>query len=424
MFTAVSDAATYLSAQSLAGLLGLFWFTVIFEVPRYTISFVSAILCKLHIKSAGPGRRTADVGRVTVVVAGYNEEDSVRRCVLSLHAQSRKPDEIIVVSDGSTDNMPGVLRDLLSEGLIDHAHCTDLRAGKSAAINLAERWATGDIIVNVDCDCSYDRHALRNIIAPLEDREVGAVSGNILVRNPQVSLVTSFQAIEYLISISLGKQAAQLIDQVVCVSGAFGAFRRTAMESVHGVDVGGGEDLDLSLKLRKAGWKICFADTAICYTDVPESLQVLTNQRFRWERDAVRSRYRKHADMMNPFSPRFRLAELLHEVDFIVFQIIGAAILPIYIVWLFLTYGELGLIFLLAAQFGLLILDIVVFALAALATPKAISLPLLVYVPGYSLFNGVHMRFVRLFAYMQEWIFNASADDNYVPEKVRLVRKW
>jgi len=424
MSGAISDAVSYLSAQSALSLLALFWFTVIFELPRYTIAFASAALSRL--KSAWWPARTLlhDVGRVTVVIAGHSEADSIERCVLGMHEQSRPPDEIIVVSDGSTDNMPEVLADLQRRGLIDQAHSTNLRCGKAAAVNLAERWTTGDILINIDCDCSFDRHALKHILSPFADPAVGAVSGNILARNDRTGLIPAFQAIEYLISISLGKQAAGLIDQVVCASGAFGAFRMTALRAGNGLDVGGGEDLDLTLKLRKAGWKIHFADAAICYTDVPDTLRALTNQRFRWERDAVRVRYRKHADLMNPFSTNFRLAELLHEVEFIVFQVLGAAILPFYVIWLFLTYGDFGLIVLLAAQFGLLVLDLAVFALAALSTPKASALHLFPYVPGYSLFNGVYMRFVRLFAYVQEWIFNASAGDNYVPEKVRLLRKW
>ncbi len=424
MYAAVSDAITYLSAQSTASLLALFWFTVIFEVPRYTIAFASAAFSRLTSAWRPQRFRKRDDGRVTVVIGGHSEADSIERCVLSMHEQSRPPDEIIVVSDGSTDNMPQVLADLQRRGLIAQAHSTDLRGGKSAAMNLAKRWATGDVIINVDCDCSFDRHALKNCLTPFADPQVGAVSGNILTRNDRVGLIPAFQAIEYLISISLGKQASMLLDQVACVSGAFGAFRTTALNAVNGVDVGGGEDLDLTLKLRKAGWKICFAADATCYTDVPDSLRALTSQRLRWERDAVRLRYRKHADMMNPFSPRFRLAELLHELEFIMFQILGAAILPFYILWLFLEYGELGLVFMLAAQIGLLFLDFTVFALAALCTPQAKALHLLLYVPGYSLFNGVYMRFVRLFAYVQEWIFNASAQDNYVPEKVRLLRKW
>jgi hypothetical protein len=72
----------------------------------------------------------------------------------------------------------------------------------------------------------------------------------------------------------------------------------------------------------------------------------------------------------------------------------------------------------------LFVLDGLTFLIAALVTPKADSLALLPYLPGYSVYNGMAMRLLQLSAYMQEWLFNASAQDNYVPEKVRLVRKW
>ena len=57
----------------------------------------------------------------------------------------------------------------------------------------------GDIVVNVDCDCTYDRHALRNILEPFADPRVGAVTGNLLVRNAEAALITACQAIEYTI---------------------------------------------------------------------------------------------------------------------------------------------------------------------------------------------------------------------------------
>ena len=51
------------------------------------------------------------------------------------------------------------------------------------------------------------------------------------------------------------------------------------------------------------------------------------------------------------------------------------------------------------------------------------ALALAPYVPGYSLFNGFVMRFVRLAAYLQEWIIEASYRDTYVPSKVHRVRR-
>ncbi len=422
MWSTLADGFAYLGAQSWAGLFALFWFTILFDVPRYTFAFVAAAFFRPRARTLSSA--DLNIGKVSVVIAGHNEADAIERCVRSFHEQSRPPDEIVVVSDGSTDGMPDKLRELQGKGIIDQVHCTQLRGGKSAACNLGERWATGDIIVIADCDCTYERHALKYILAPFSDPAIGAVSGNILVRNAARSLIATFQAIEYLISISLGKQAAALTDQVTCVSGAFGAFRRTAIDGVNGIDVGGGEDFDLTLKLRKAGWKIAFAPESICYTDTPTTLRALVRQRFRWERDTIRLRYRKHADLMNPLAANFQFKEFFHELEFFVFHVLGALMLPVYVTWLFLTYGDFALMILLSVQVGLLGLDLVSFMLAAWATPKAKTLALLPYMLGYSFFNGLLMRNVRLAAYLQEWILNASAGDEYLPVKVRLTRRW
>jgi len=422
MWAILADGFNYLTSQSWVGIFALFWFTIVFDVPRYTFAYIAAALFV-----PGRKRRTHwvdDIGKVSVVLAGHNEVDAIECCVRSLHEQSRRPDEIVVVSDGSTDAMPDRLRKLQRDGVVDQVHCTDLRGGKSAALNLGERWATGDIIVIADCDSTYERHALKYILEPLADPAVGAVSGNILVRNPEQSLITKFQAIEYLISISLGKRASALTDQITCVSGAFGAFRRAAIESVDGIDVGGGEDFDLTLKLRKAGWKVEFVADAICYTDVPVTFSALVRQRFRWERDTIRLRYRKHADLLNPLSNNFVLREASHEVEFFIFHIVAAILLPLYIVWLFLTYGDLAFMILFSVQIGLFLFDLLSFFLAAMATPHTRCLPLLPYTFGYAFFNGFVMRNVRLAAYLQEWLFNASAGDEYLPEKVRLTRRW
>lgn len=415
--TGIGEALGYLLAQSGESFLLLFWFVIVFEVPRYLLLFVATAFLPRIREDERPF-----LGRVSVVIAGHSEEGSIEKCVVALREQSRVPDEIIVVSDGSNDRMSVKIAAMLRNGMIDAAHSTDLRSGKSAGTNMATRMSTGEIVINVDCDCSFDRHAIRNILRPFADPVVAAVCGAILPRNGHRSLIAAFQEIEYMISISLGKQSADRINQVTCVSGAFGAFRRDAYEMTGGLDAGGGEDLDLTLRLRRTGWRIRFAADAQCYTDVPETRAALVRQRFRWERDAVRLRYRKHADIMNPFSRRFRWTELAHEIEFLIFNVAAAVAMPFYILWLFQTYGSFAFTVLLAAQLGLLALDFLVFLLAALVTPKADALRMMAYLPGYSVFNGTYMRFVRLAAYLQEWIFRASYNDNYVPDKVHKVR--
>ena len=415
----LTGALNYITAQSFESLVVLTTMVIVFEIPRYFGLFLLAVLVPR------PPERTLESTyrhKVSAIVAGHNERDSVRRCIASMREQSRPPDEIVVFSDGSTDGMEKVLRELLEEGEIDRALWSDLRGGKSAGFNICERMATGDILINIDCDCSLDRDAFRRIIEPFEDPDVGSVAGNIQVRNATSGFVATMQAIEYLITIALGKQGALAIDQVICSSGGYSAFRKTALESVGGCDAGGGEDLDVTMRLRAKGWRIGFRIDSVCYTDVPDTFAALVRQRFRWERDAVRLRYRKHRFNLNPFDPRFRINEVLHHLEYLVFNVVGAAILPFYLIWLFATYGSFAFVILLGLQVVLMLVDLPVFLLSAWLTPHVKALGLVPYMFGFSVFNGFVMRFVRLAAYVDEWVFQSSFHDSYVPQKVHDIR--
>ncbi|MBD8893655.1 glycosyltransferase family 2 protein [Roseibium litorale] len=415
----ISESLTYLFSQSMASMFLLFAIVIIFEIPRYFLLFLVGAF--MHRPKQRP-LEAAYRHRVTVIVAGHNEEDAFPRCVASLKEQSRPPDEIVAFSDGSTDRTAEVLRNLLAKGEIDKAYATDLRGGKSAGLNVCERLATGEIVVNIDCDCSLDRDAIRRIVEPFEDPDVGSVAGNIQVRNPEASLLATAQAIEYLVTLSLGKQSALVLDQVTCSSGGFSAFRKSALEETGGADAGGGEDLDATLRLRAYGWKIGFRADAVCYTDVPVKLSGLVRQRFRWERDAIRLRFRKYAFELNPFDPRFKISEVLHQIEFLVFNVIGAALMPFYVAWLFIQYGSFAIVLLLSVKLVLIFLDLIVFLMAAYTTPYVNSMRLLPYVVAYTFYNGILMRFVRLGAYLDEWLLDSSYRDSYVPQKVHDVR--
>ena len=409
----------YVTAQGFDTLLVLLWYVVVFEVPRYLVLFALTALVPARRRPSVPG---AAPRRVSVVVVGHSEGAKVETCVRALREQSRPPDEIVVLSDGSTDSMPRRALRLAREGLIAQAHVTELRGGKAAGLNLGGRVAKGDVVVFVDCDCTFDRHALRAVLRPFDDPEVGAVAGSVLVRNARANLLTRLQAIEYLVTISLGKRAMDRLGLVSCVSGAFGAFRRAAYQEVGGYDAEGGEDLDITLSLRARGWRVAFAADAVCYTDVPTSWGALARQRGRWERDAIRLRFRKHGAMMNPFAPGFSWSEWLHEAEFLLFNVVAAALLPVYLVWLSVALGAAGWTVLLAAQLVLLCMDFAVLALAAAATPRARALPLALYLPAFGAYYGLFMRALRLCAYAQEWVFRASRRDEFVPRKVQSAR--
>src|SRR5262249_9412278 len=178
-------------------------------------------------------------------------------------------------------------------------------------------------------------------------------AGNVVARNPFVNLCTWLQAYEYLNTIFIGRMLAERLGILGIVSGAHGAFRTSVLRQVHGWDVGPPEDLDLTLTIRKAGYRIAFAPYACCYTEVPESWKALVKQRRRWERSGgVRDHCRKHLEMVYFWQAHFRWSNLLLFVEswfFNVFCLMGIWVWFAWFLWrqapdswmvLFTLYGS------------------------------------------------------------------------------------
>ena len=121
-----------------------------------------------------------------------------------------------------------------------------------------------------------------------------------MVRNYRENLCTTLQAIEYSDTISVGRITSSALGIYRVVSGAFGAFTREALDRVGGWDIGPGLDGDITVKLRKLGYRIVFEPEAICQTSVPNSFKKLIKQRLRWDKSIIRFRVRKHRDVFYP----------------------------------------------------------------------------------------------------------------------------
>ena len=113
------------------------------------------------------------------------------------------------------------------------------------------------------------------------------------------------------------------------------------------------------------------AHRVLTQTDVPVTLYQYVRQRLRWERDAIWIRFRKHARLMNPLSPAFRLTEAIHEWDFALFNVAAAFVFPVYLVWLFVQYGSFALAILVGMQIGLMIIDTLILAASTWCTTEA-----------------------------------------------------
>jgi cellulose synthase/poly-beta-1,6-N-acetylglucosamine synthase-like glycosyltransferase len=409
---------TQLDAYHLAG---MFWYALVIEIPRFTLGLIVVSGCFL-LKPGRPVAAAPKKTTISVLFPGHNEGSALRQAVVALGEQTCGNLQIVVVDDGSTDDMAEIGRQLKAGGLIDVFVSTGLRGGKSAATNLGLTFCTGELVVVGDVDTSFDRYAIERILEPFEDPLVGCVSGNIGVRNYQSSIIAKFQAIEYLITISLGRRVSDLLGILMISSGAFSAFRRDAVTAVGGWDVGPGEDANMTLKLRRAGWKVRFAPEAWALTDVPETALALFKQRRRWNASFVRVRLDRFRAILNPFQRNFSLLNALGTMDLIVFSVILPAIFLVYIVSCVTYYSSFLWLILIGVNAFYVTTTTIVF-LCGVATAGGYGhISLVPYIIGYSIFRAYIMRMLMVWTFVDEFFLRTSYRDTFVPSRV-LARK-
>jgi cellulose synthase/poly-beta-1,6-N-acetylglucosamine synthase-like glycosyltransferase len=404
----------------LAGFVLLALPMLLLDAPRALVaSTVLLGLRALGLPRGDHGLQQAFIAtrpRVSVVVAAYNEAGSLAATIDSL-LELRWPGlQIVVVDDHSGDGTYERARPYADRGEITLVRNSSAsgRGGKPAAINLGLRFATGDFLVLIDADSSFDRNLLLHLIGPFHDQRVGAVAGNIKVRNPRASFWTRMQAIEYLLVIGLNKRWLDLLRMNYIASGACGAYRRTALAPFMGCDVETAEDLDNSLKVRRDGWQLRFAPLAVCMTDVPETLPQLARQRVRWDRDLVRVALRKHAFALDPWRSGWRLAL---ELNFQLLCAVGLTYLYVgYVVFLALADPPLLLLMLAISWLLCLALTAVSFVAAVvLGERRREEAWYALMLPFYPLYIDVVGRWVRTWANTIE-LLRLDQEDAYLPQ--------
>ncbi len=413
------DSLYFMDAIGAYGVLLIVLPFIVFELPRYLLLFLSGALSAIRSPKYLKTTAKKVLPNYTSLIVGHNEGSTIRSTVLAIREQSHPPEQIIVVSDGSTDNMKKEIVKLADEGLIDLAHHLDLRGGKPAALNLGLRSIRNEFAVVLDCDCTLEIHAMRIGLEGFDDERVGMVSGNVVPANDEKNLITRMQAIEYFISINLGRYANNIINQVSLSSGAFTIFRKRALDDVFGYDSGRGEDLDISLKMRERNWEIRFETNAICFTRVPENWTTLVYQRLRWESDAIFVRYKKYTEMVNPADRRFSIKDVVHQIEFFIYNFVAAVVTPFYLAFLIYYFEELAPIALVSTYIVMLANDLVACLFAQWINQRISFYKHLLSMPIYTFYTIIFMRHLRLFAYLREWFRQGVSKDNYVPFKVR-----
>jgi glycosyltransferase involved in cell wall biosynthesis len=86
--------------------------------------------------------------KLSVIVCAHNEGRYLSACLHSLLAQTRTPDELLVVNNASSDETAAVARQVAEVRVLDEP-CKGLVVAREAGRHAT----TGDILVYVDADC-------------------------------------------------------------------------------------------------------------------------------------------------------------------------------------------------------------------------------------------------------------------------------
>lgn len=248
---------------------------------------------------------------VTVIIPCFNEENWIRRTIHSCINQDYPVDklEVIVVDDHSNDHSVERIKEAIEEVKAADtergSYHTDTRIryvvqpvnkGKREAMAVGATEAQHELLVFVDSDSFLDPFAVRNIVQPFKDKEMGGVSGRTDVANTYTNALTRMQSVRYYIAFRIMKAAESYFDAVTCLSGPLSCYRRDLVlryadawlnQKFLGQKATFGDDRSMTNFILRHN-RTAYQDTAVCATIVPNSYTVFLKQQMRWKRSWLR----------------------------------------------------------------------------------------------------------------------------------------
>ncbi len=248
---------------------------------------------------------------VSIIIPCFDEEEWIQRTVHSCINQDYPVDklEVIVVDDCSNDNSAARVREMITQlkaaDTSDNAYHVSERIrflqqpknmGKRDAMARGAREAKHELLVFVDSDSFLDPFAVRNIVQPFKDKEMGGVSGRTDVANTYTNALTKMQAVRYSIAFRIMKAAEGYFDAATCLSGPLSCYRKDLVlrymdawlnQTFLGQKATFGDDRSMTNFILRYN-RTTYQDTAVCMTIVPRSYRVFLRQQMRWKRSWLR----------------------------------------------------------------------------------------------------------------------------------------
>ncbi|NGP45351.1 glycosyltransferase family 2 protein [Bacillaceae bacterium SIJ1] len=282
---------------------------------------------------------------VSVLVPAYNEEIGVVNSVHSLLALTYPQYEIIVIDDGSTDGTKETMIELFQMREVPKSIRVQIKCepilgvyqseihpnllfiekvngGKADALNAGINVSKYPYFCSIDGDSLLDRTSLLRVMEPIvsSNDEVIAAGGSVRIANGfsvelgQVvnrhlspNTLIAMQVLEYMRAFLMGRIALSRFNLMLIISGAFSVFSKKWVIFAGGYSTKTvGEDMELVVRLHRVSRKekkkkrIVFIPDPICWTEAPETLKDLRQQRRRWHQGLTESLWRHRGMTLNP----------------------------------------------------------------------------------------------------------------------------
>ena len=245
---------------------------------------------------------------VTIIIPCFNEEKWIKRTILSCVNQDYPLDklEVIVVDDCSNDHSVEKIKETIQQLKTEGSRyeieervtyiVQKENKGKREALCEGVKVAKHELVVFVDSDSFLDPFAIRNLIQPFCDPQMGGVAGRCDVANTYTNYLTKMQSVRYYIAFRVMKAAEAYFDAVTCLSGPLSAYRKQIVlehmeewrnQKFLGQRATFGDDramTNIVLNHHRTGYQ----DTAYCSTIVPNKNKVFLKQQMRWKRSWLR----------------------------------------------------------------------------------------------------------------------------------------
>ena len=279
------------------------------HIGWYGLAVGGLIFIKLALSVPLGRRNTPSWGSATsrlnvaAVITAYNEDPQVlRACLESFLAQTRRPDSIAVVDDGSDSPAAADMAESLAPRfralgvrfeVIRFAENRGKRAGLAAGF--AADW-DADVYLCVDSDTVLAHDATEQALRPFAARNVMCVTGLVLALNRSVNLLTRLIDMRY-VNAFLGERVAySRLGSVLCACGSMALYRGWVIrrhlddflnQTWLGVPATAGDDRRLTFYCLLEG-RAVIQPQAVAWTAVPERLSHYLRQQARWTKSFIR----------------------------------------------------------------------------------------------------------------------------------------